>query len=265
MNPRFQRTGASRNDLPDRYGRGRGLRARGTQVEREDRAGVFGAAVPEDPFADDSHRRRAGKPLVRGDEDRAVPQRLPEQFPEGGDAVTAEENVAVRDPAGEQGGSDGHVGGQTSEFPAVPAEEGRVHLSPAGVLYRADDPTLPRESMSEGEQGRHGDERHTPPETEPFRRRHPHAQAGERPGPGGNGDGRDVPGRRPGGGEKRFHGGDVRPGRPRAREEKDLGPNRAAGHQRHAPAGRRRLERQDHRINGRGAGRCRCRRRAPSG
>ena len=265
MKPRFQRTGRSRKDSL-RYGRGRSrFRARGAQVEGDGRAGIPGAAVPEDPFADDSHRRRAGKPLVPGDEDRAVPQRLPEQRPEGGDAVPAEEDVAVRNPTGEQGGSDGHVGGQTSEFPAVPAEESRVHLSPAGVLDRTDDPSLPRKSMGEGEQGRHGDERHAPPETEPFRRRHPDAQAGERPGPGRNGDGRNVPGRRPGGGEERFHGGDVRPGHPRTREEKDLRPDRGAGHQRHAPAGSRRLERQDHRIIGTGAGRCRCRRRAPSG
>src|SRR3990170_3161747 len=57
------------------------------QVEGNGRAGVRGAAVPEDPLAEDSHRRCAGKPLVPGDEGRAVPP-PPKQNPFAADIPT---------------------------------------------------------------------------------------------------------------------------------------------------------------------------------
>src|SRR3972149_7050189 len=185
------------------------------QVEGNGRAGVRGAAVPEDPLAEDSHRRCAGKPLVPGDEGRAVPQRPPEERPEGGDGVPAEQDVSVRDPPGEHAGSDGHVGGEPGEFPPFPSEEGRVHLPPPGVLHRAGGPPLARETMGERVKGRHGGERDPPPETEPFRRRPPPPQAGDRPGARRNRDARDDPVGGAGGGEEPLHGGDGRPrGRP---------------------------------------------------
>jgi len=123
------------------------------------------------------------------------------------------------------------MSGKDGKFPPSTGK-GRVHLS---LRASCTGQTIlpPRKSNREARRVAR-DERHAHPKQNPSPR-HAHAQAGKRPGPGRNGDGRDVPAP-PGGGEERFTAAMYDPDA-RGPGQKDLGPHRAAGHQRHAAAG----------------------------